>query len=175
MPFDSDLANYVNIYNEFILLMAFGLIFLQNVLDLNEKTANIIGWILISLVLISWIIMWVNLLPSVIRELIKAIQKFLSKSENTENACENPTLVKSDENHVESLEKTQEKIAENKEKDIENTKLSIENTEKSEIPNKKAKKHRKKKKKCRRKSINKETHCKEINISDLILNNNFDN
>jgi len=90
MPFGTFTINLTNIYNEFVLFCSYGLLLISNLCGFNTNGIRIVGWVIISLIISSWIIMWILLLPNVIQEIIKSVSSILKYFQTTENTNSNP-------------------------------------------------------------------------------------
>jgi len=85
-PFGKTEDNFINVYNELIIVFSFFSVLIMNNYGLPDLMMNIWGWILFILVISSLFITWYFTLPEMLRELKKTVTNcFTNKSANVEN------------------------------------------------------------------------------------------
>jgi len=78
-PFDRFEGNFINIYNELVIVFSFFSVVIMSNRKLSDIIMNIWGWILTIFVIISLLITWYFILPEVFRQLKEAIINCFTK------------------------------------------------------------------------------------------------
>ncbi len=104
MPYENRMSNYIDLYNELILLAAFGATIAINTKTFSAFTVNIVGWTLIPLVLFSLVVIWAIMMPPAVRELVRMLLGLCRRGPEgqTEQA---PLEKKGSETEIESPQK----------------------------------------------------------------------
>ncbi len=72
-PFDTRTNNYLNMYNEFVLLGAFGTSFVLSAHEFSEPVVNAVGWALIALVILSLAAIWCIMMPPLAKSVVSTV------------------------------------------------------------------------------------------------------
>jgi len=78
-PFDKTEGNFINIYNEFVIVFSFFSVLIMSNYELPDLIVNIWGWILTIPVILSLLITWYFTLPEMLGELKKTITNCFTK------------------------------------------------------------------------------------------------
>ena len=81
-PFDKVESNFINTYNELIIVFSFFSVVIMSNYKLSDSIINIWGWILTIPVIISLLITWCFILPEVFRQLKEAIINCFTKNKS---------------------------------------------------------------------------------------------
>eukprot|EP00826_Nyctotherus_ovalis_P022861 TRINITY_DN1764_c0_g1_i5.p1 TRINITY_DN1764_c0_g1~~TRINITY_DN1764_c0_g1_i5.p1 ORF type:complete len:153 (-),score=30.82 TRINITY_DN1764_c0_g1_i5:49-507(-) len=76
-PFKKREDNFINIFNEFIIVFSFASVLVMKNSDMSEKAVSTWGWVLTALVVFSLVATWVVALPGILRELKKSVVRLL--------------------------------------------------------------------------------------------------
>jgi len=78
-PFNKGEGNFINIYNEFIIVFSFFSVLIMSNYEFSDLIVNIWGWILTIPVVFSLLITWYFSLPQMIGELKETITNCFTK------------------------------------------------------------------------------------------------
>ncbi len=95
-PFLDRYNNYLNLYNELVCAVIFLILFLITACETSEPAAEALGWLMISLVLVSLAATWALFLPNMIKELLQIFRGHPNGKESTESAKDQPRESKSE-------------------------------------------------------------------------------
>jgi len=85
MPFKQNITNYINIYNELTLFIAYFGILINNIVELKDYAKLVCGWIIITLILVSLAVTWITMLPSTFKELLNNVRETFFGSEDQQH------------------------------------------------------------------------------------------
>jgi len=137
-PFKGNITNYLNIYNEFSLFAVYFGILIINLFDFSPNNQMIVGWILISFILLSLVATWIIMLPGAFKELINYAKEIIFGSEKVPES--HPKGVQQIELNCKESEIKNSKIHElnqtssNLRSNDENLKNDIKNTNSNQLP-----------------------------------------
>ena len=117
-PFKEYSTNFLNLYNEFVLIVTFLCIAVINIFNTNENSSNYIGWMVIALLLLSLGITWILLIPSVVKGVYQQIKDCSQSGSTTQ---------------VKNLNATDSKYKDKNEKNEAVIKLGIEDNRRKTI------------------------------------------
>ncbi len=69
-PFEENMSNLINIYNEGVLVLTFISVLIMNVADFSEFVVRVWGWILIVLILLSLLTTWLITIPPTVKLIV---------------------------------------------------------------------------------------------------------
>jgi len=78
-PFNKAEGNFINIYNEFIIVFSFFSVLIMSNYELSDLIMNIWGWILTIPVIFSLLITWYFTLPEMVGQLKETITNCFTK------------------------------------------------------------------------------------------------
>jgi len=78
-PFDKSGGNFINTYNEFIIVFSFISVLIMSNYEIPDVIVNIWGWILTIPVILSLLITWYLTLPEMLGELKETITNCFTK------------------------------------------------------------------------------------------------
>ena len=78
-PFDKAEGNFVNMYNEFVIVFSFFSVLIMSNYELSDLIMNIWGWILTIPVIFSLLITWYFTLPEMLGQLKETITNCFTK------------------------------------------------------------------------------------------------
>ncbi len=111
-PFDNRLNNCINIYNELVLLAAFGATIVTNTRQFSDMTCSIVGWVLIPLVLASLVVIWATMFPPAVVSLVRTIRDWLTgKSKEKSPAEEQKKEIEAEEEPRKEIEAAEEEVS----------------------------------------------------------------
>jgi len=78
-PFDKTEGNFINMYNEFVIVFSFFSVLIMSNYEFSDLIMNIWGWILTIPVILSLLITWYFTLPEMLGELKETITNCFTK------------------------------------------------------------------------------------------------
>lgn len=91
-PFDKTLSNVLNIYNEVIVVFCYSAIAIINIGQFTTRTIMNVGWMLISVILLSLGASWFIMLPGATKELIKSFKEYIFSEAQQENITDSQAV-----------------------------------------------------------------------------------
>ncbi len=88
-PFENQKGNFINIYNECVLISVFGVTLLMNTVEVSQSTSTAIGWISIFAIAVSLVLTWTFTLPEAWREFRENVSSCCRRKRAEDDTKEN--------------------------------------------------------------------------------------